>query len=73
MRWPGCWTADCGPAPPGGRGAQANYFLTWNASAGRWEQPVALRSGDTLTYTFDYLPAGRTAQTTSAAFTYTAP
>ncbi|MET9874694.1 endo-1,3-beta-xylanase [Actinacidiphila glaucinigra] len=53
-------------------GTQANHFLTWNASAGRWEQPVPLRSGDTLTYTFDYLPAGQTAQTTSAAFTYTA-
>ncbi|WP_405770945.1 hypothetical protein OG539_39540 [Actinacidiphila glaucinigra] len=51
-------------------GTQANHFLTWNASAGRWEQPVPLCSGDT--YTFDSLPAGQTAQPTGAAFTCTA-
>ncbi|MGW1066127.1 endo-1,3-beta-xylanase [Streptomyces aureus] len=54
-------------------GAQTNYFLTWNASANRWEKPVPLNAHDTLSYTFDYQPAGQTSQITSQAFTYTAP
>ncbi|MEU6404318.1 endo-1,3-beta-xylanase [Streptomyces sp. NPDC046985] len=54
-------------------GTQANYFLDWVAADGRWEKPVPLRSGDTLSYTFDYQPSGQTAQTTTAAFTYRAP
>ncbi|MFJ4439207.1 endo-1,3-beta-xylanase [Streptomyces sp. NPDC088923] len=52
--------------------AQENYFLTWNAGAGRWELPVNLRAGDSLSYSFDYLPQGKTAQESTATYTYRA-
>ncbi|MFG3157384.1 endo-1,3-beta-xylanase [Streptomyces sp. NPDC048219] len=54
-------------------GAEQNYFLGWNAANNRWEKPVTLRSGDTVTYTFDYQPTTQTAQTTTGSFTYRTP
>ncbi|MFG2821567.1 endo-1,3-beta-xylanase [Kitasatospora sp. NPDC048365] len=53
-------------------GAQGNYFLTWNAGTGRWEQPLTTRPGDRVTYWFDYQPSGQTYQVTTPTWTVTA-
>ncbi|GAA3442835.1 endo-1,3-beta-xylanase [Planomonospora venezuelensis] len=52
-------------------GGQLNYFLSWNAARGRWELPVTLRSGDRLSYSFDFQPTGQTYQETTSTFTQT--
>ncbi|GAA4183291.1 hypothetical protein GCM10022252_10510 [Streptosporangium oxazolinicum] len=52
-------------------GGEANYFLTWNASASRWELPVSLRSGDRLSYSFNFQPTTQTYQESTPTFTQT--
>ncbi|MFF3597092.1 glycoside hydrolase family 26 protein [Kitasatospora indigofera] len=52
-------------------GAQGNYFLTWNPGAGRWEQPVTVKSGDRVTYWFDYQPTSQTSQVSTPTWTVT--
>ncbi|MFE3637686.1 endo-1,3-beta-xylanase [Streptomyces sp. NPDC059168] len=53
-------------------GAQQNYFLDHAQGSDRWEKQVPLRSGDKLTYSFDYQPSGQTGQTSTPTFSQTA-
>lgn len=43
----------------------------WNSSSGRWEQPVTVPAGHTLTYWFDYQPTTQTYQNTTAHYSFT--
>ncbi|MEW2522845.1 hypothetical protein [Actinacidiphila alni] len=52
-------------------GGQLNYMMTFNATTGRWEQPVTVPAGHTLAYWFDYQPTGQTYQNTTAHYSFT--
>ncbi|WP_242442076.1 glycoside hydrolase family 26 protein [Streptomyces sp. CB02460] len=54
-------------------GAPQNYFLTYDQSAKRWEIPVTVPHGATLTYSFNYQPTTQTSQITTPVMTWTAP
>jgi hypothetical protein len=54
-----------------GNGGQLNHMATWNASTGRWEQPVTVPSGHVLNYYFDYQPTTQTYQITTPHYTFT--
>ncbi|NEA50748.1 endo-1,3-beta-xylanase [Streptomyces sp. SID10815] len=52
-------------------GGQLNYMATYNSSTGRWELPVTVPAGHTLSYWFDYQPTTQTYQNTTAHYTFT--
>lgn len=52
-------------------GARLNYMATYNSATGRWEQPVTVPAGHTLTYSFDYQPTTQTYQNTTPTYSFT--
>ncbi|MEU9978855.1 endo-1,3-beta-xylanase [Streptomyces sp. NPDC051014] len=52
-------------------GGQLNYMATYNSSTARWELPVTVPAGATLTYYFDYQPTTQTYQNTTPHYTFT--
>ncbi|WP_329225139.1 glycoside hydrolase family 26 protein [Streptomyces sp. NBC_01460] len=55
------------------QGAPQNYFLTFDAADNRWELPVTVPSGKTLTYSFNYQPTTQTSQVATPTYRWTAP
>ncbi|HEV2635955.1 MAG TPA: hypothetical protein VGX23_12450 [Actinocrinis sp.] len=51
--------------------SQLNYAMTWNASAGEWQQPISMSYGQTVTYSFDYTPIGQSYQDATPSYTFT--
>lgn len=52
--------------------SQLNYAMSWNASAGQWQQPVSLSAGQSVSFSFDYTPTGQGYQDTTPTYSYSA-
>ncbi|MFD4025525.1 endo-1,3-beta-xylanase [Streptomyces sp. NPDC058576] len=51
-------------------GSPQNHFLSHDDGDARWELPVTVPAGATLTYAFNYQPTDRTHQTTTPTYTW---
>lgn len=53
-------------------GAPQNYFLSYDSADNRWELPVGVPAGATLSYSFNYQPTNQTSQLTTPTYRWTA-
>lgn len=52
-------------------GGRLNYMATYNSSTGRWEQPVTVPAGHTMSYYFDYQHSTQSYRNTTLRYSFT--